>query len=227
MAESEHRVKILYTEFVTHDVKSFIFEKPAGYSFEPGQATEVSLAQEGWEEERRPFTFTSHKSDPVLQFILKKYPEHDSVTKRLHELVPGDELVIRDVWGTITWKGPGVFLAGGAGITPFIAILRNLREKGELEGNSLLFSNKTHKDIILEREFREMFDPTGGKLRFLLSREQHPGYHSGRIDRHYLEREIGDFAQHFYVCGPPEFVDSMKETLADLGADTDSLVFEE
>lgn len=227
MAESEHRVKILYTEFVTHDVKSFIYEKPDGYDFEPGQATEISIAQDGWEEERRPFTFTSHKSDPVLQFILKKYPEHDSVTKHLHELKPGDELIIRDVWGTITWKGPGVFLAGGAGVTPFIAILRDLRSKGRLAGNSLLFSNKTHKDIILEREFREMFDTGGGKLRFLLTREEHTGYDHGRIDKEFLRREIDDFDQNFYVCGPPDFVDSMKEVLGDLGASTDTLVFEE
>ena len=226
MAESEHRVKVLYTEFVTHDVKSFIFEKPEGYDFEPGQATEVSIAQDGWEKERRPFTFTSHKSDPVLQFILKRYPEHDSVTKHLHELVPGDQLIIHDVWGTITWKGPGVFLAGGAGITPFIAILRNLRSKRQLAGNSLFFSNKTHKDIILEREFREMFETGGGKLRFVLTREQHPGYEHRRINKEYLQREIEDFDQNFYVCGPPDFVDSMKEILGDLGAGSESLVFE-
>ena len=226
MAESEHRVKVLYTEFVTHDVKSFIFEKPEGYDFEPGQATEVSIAQDGWEKERRPFTFTSHKSDPVLQFILKRYPEHDSVTQHLHELVPGDQLIIHDVWGTITWKGPGVFLAGGAGITPFIAILRNLRSKRQLAGNSLFFSNKTHKDIILDREFREMFETGGGKLRFVLTREQHPGYEHGRINKEYLHREIEDFDQNFYVCGPPDFVDSMKEILGDLGAGSESLVFE-
>jgi ferredoxin-NADP reductase len=227
MAESEHRVKILYTEFVTHDVRSFIVEKPAGYDFEPGQATEVSIAEKGWEEERRPFTFTSHMRDPVLQLILKRYTEHDSVTKHLHELESGDTLILHDVWGTITWKGPGVFLAGGAGVTPFIAILRDLQSRGELAGNALLFSNKTHRDIILEREFRAMFDSVGGTLKFLLTREEHPGYDHGRIDRAYLEREIGNFERHFYVCGPPSFVDSMKAILSDLGAPMDSLVFEE
>lgn len=226
MSESEYRVKILYTEFVTHDVKSFILERPAGYSFEPGQATEASIAEGGWQGEPRPFTFTSHPQDPVLQFILKEYPEHDGVTKRLHELVPGDELIIHDVWGTITWKGPGVFLAGGAGVTPFIAILRDLASRGKLAGNSLIFSNKTHRDIILERELRETFDEAGGNLRFLLSREERPGYDHGRIDEEYLKREIRDFDQDFYVCGPPAFVDSMKRILATLGASSDSVVFE-
>lgn len=39
----KHTVKILMTEFVTHDVKRLIVERPAGYDFTPGQATEVSI----------------------------------------------------------------------------------------------------------------------------------------------------------------------------------------
>ena len=57
----EHVVKILSIEPVTHDVKHFKIEKPAGYSFIPGQATEVAIHKPGWENERRPFTFTSLK----------------------------------------------------------------------------------------------------------------------------------------------------------------------
>jgi predicted ferric reductase len=44
--------------------------------------------------------------------------------KRIRKLKHGDELIIRDVWGAIEYKGEGVFIAGGAGVTPFIAILR-------------------------------------------------------------------------------------------------------
>jgi predicted ferric reductase len=43
------------------------------------------------------------------------------------KLKHGDELIIRDVWGAIEYKGEGVFIAGGAGVTPFIAILRQLQ----------------------------------------------------------------------------------------------------
>ena len=35
----EHIVKILFSEFVTHDVKRIIIEKPKGFSFVPGNAT--------------------------------------------------------------------------------------------------------------------------------------------------------------------------------------------
>ena len=148
----EYTVKIKAIEQVTHDVKRFVCEKPSGYAFVPGQATEVSIHKEGWEDEKRPFTFTCLEEAPYLEFTIKIYQDHPGVTNELNTLVPGDELILRDVWGTIQYKGPGYFIAGGAGITPFIAILRWLNKNKKLEGNMLFYSNKTDRDIILEDE---------------------------------------------------------------------------
>jgi ferredoxin-NADP reductase len=36
-----HIVKITDAEYITHDVKRFVFEKPAGFEFIPGQAADV------------------------------------------------------------------------------------------------------------------------------------------------------------------------------------------
>ena len=218
----EHVVKILMKEFVTHDTIRFITEKPENYNFLPGQTTEVSINQPGWKDKKRPFTFCSKNSDPVLEFTVKIYP-HEGVTEQLSRLKPGDELIVRDVWGTINYKGLGVFIAGGAGITPFIAILRDLMDKGQAEGNMLLFANKAWKDIILEREFKEML---GNKAHFILSREEREGYDSGRIDEDYLKRHIKDFNQNFYLCGPTQFIVSVKRALDSLGASPESVVIE-
>src|SRR4249919_3190413 len=127
-----HIVKILATRQVTHDVKSFSIEKPAGYQFIPGQATELSINRPGMEEEKRPFTFTSLNDAPYLEFTIKRYSDHHGVTDLLHQLQPGDEVIIRDVWGAIEYKGPGYFIAGGAGITPFLSILRQLQKDNKL-----------------------------------------------------------------------------------------------
>lgn len=211
------------SEFVTHDVKRFILERPEGYSFTPGQATEVSINQPGWEKKKRPFTFTSLEEDLALEFTIKGYFDHDGVTKKLHSLKPGDELILRSVWGTITYKGPGVFIAGGAGITPFIAILRRLRQDGRIAGNKLIFANKAARDVILEKEFVEML---GDELILTLD-EQAAGYEHGHVSRDFLEGRVSDFSQHFYVCGPPPMVNSVKASLQQLGAVPDSVVFEE
>ena len=69
----EHIVRILNIEEVTHDVKTFRIEKPDGYSFIPGQATEVSINTTALKDEKRPFTFTCLNSDPFLEFTIKIY----------------------------------------------------------------------------------------------------------------------------------------------------------
>ena len=46
----EHVVKIIDVVQVTHDVKSFKVEKPSGYKYIPGQATEVSINRPGYTE---------------------------------------------------------------------------------------------------------------------------------------------------------------------------------
>lgn len=219
-----HTVRITDIKQLTHDVKQFQFEKPEGYRFEPGQATEVAIDRDGWRDKKRPFTFTSLNDDPYLQFTIKIYPDHDGVTEQIGELEEDDSFIIDDPWGTIQYKGPGVFLAGGAGVTPFIAILRSLREKGELEGNRLIFSNKTERDIILRGEFREML---GDDFVNVITHEDTQRYHHGLIDKEFLAGQIDDVDQPFYVCGPKPFNEAMMGYLRELGADPDALVFEE
>ena len=219
----EHIVRILSTEQVTHDVKRFRVEKPSGYSFIPGQATNVSVNRPDIRNKKRPFTFTGIDRDPYLEFIIKIYPAHKGVTSELDKLNPGDEIIIRDVWGVITYKGEGVFIAGGAGITPFISIFRDLREKNMVAGNTLVFANKTKADIILEQEFRTML---GKEFINILSDEFADGYYHGMVSEDFLKATVNDFSRKFYVCGPPPMMAAVKSQLANLGIGKDSIVVE-
>lgn len=216
--------KLLMSEFVTHDVKRFIIERPADLSYTPGQGVELFIDREGWKEEGRPFTPTSLSDDKVLEFIIKGYPQHKGMTEQLHSIRPGEKILVSESFGTISYKGPGVFIAGGAGITPFIAILRDLAKQGQLKGHSLLYSNKTPDDIICEKEFRhylgEQFIPA-------VTKSNAPGYAHDRFDKAFLEQHIKDFRQRFYVCGPPAFTDNINAALKELGASPEELVFEQ
>ena len=221
-----YTVEITSIEKVTHDVKRFRFKKPDGYSFTPGQATEVSINKEDWKDEKRPFTFTSLNEDPYLEFTIKIYDDHNGVTNQIGKLEVGDEFIIDDPWGTIQYKDAGVFLAGGAGVTPFIAIFRDLHKKGEIDGNRLLFSNKTAKDVILQDEFEEIL---GNNFQSVLTDQDAEGhiFLDGFIDKDFLADQIDDFDQPFYVCGPMKFNENMMKYLKELGANPESLVFEE
>ncbi|TCD15096.1 flavodoxin reductase [Oricola cellulosilytica] len=205
------------------NVFSYDLEKPDSFSFQPGQATEVSIDKDGWRDQKRPFTFTSLPGWDRLQFTIKSYHDHDGVTDQLSKLLVGDQLIIDDPWGAITYKGKGVFIAGGAGVTPFIAIFRQLHDEGNLAGHTLLFANKTERDIIHREEFEAL---PGLTVRHILSQEERSGLDHGHIDGDYLRDHVSDFDQHFYVCGPDQMVEEINATLSDLGAKPDSLVFE-
>lgn len=220
--ESSYNVRVLEVEKITHDVLGIKTEKPAGYTFIPGQATEVAVNDKDWIKEKRPFTFTNLPGDDHLEFTIKTYPAHNGVTNRLLKLKRGDELIIHDVWGAIHYKGKGLFIAGGAGITPFISILRYLKSINDTENNRLLFANKTRKDIILETELNFLLR---GNVINILSEEVINGYNHGFITEQIL-KELIHPDDTLYLCGPPPMIDAVTKHLPNLGVSDKSVVME-
>ncbi len=219
----EFSQKVLSIKEVTHNVRGIRLEKPEGYSFVPGQATEVSINKDGWKDEKRPFTFTSLNEDPFLEFTIKCYSDHNGVTNELTNLKAGDELIIRDVWGAIEYKGTGYFIAGGAGITPFIAILRQLHKDGKAAGNKLFFSNKTADDIIYRQELETILGSDGI---FVITDDKDANNKHSYIDEAFLKANVSDFKKHFYVCGPDKMITAINDILTANGAEPDAVVFE-
>jgi len=220
----QHVVKIKSIDHITHDVLQIVTEKPRLYKFTPGQATEVAINKNGWKDEKRPFTFTSLPDDDYLQFTIKTYPRHKGVTNELLQLKKNDELILHDIFGAISYRGEGVFIAGGAGVTPFICIFRYLKSKNEIGDNKLIFANKTKADIILEHEFKKL---VGTNFINILSDEKTVGYEHGQITRDFLKAHIKNFNKHIYVCGPPPMMDAIEKQLANLKMDEKLIIKEE
>lgn len=220
----EHVVKILDAKNVTHNVKRFTLTKPENYRFKPGQATAIVINLPKWKEERRPFTFTCLNDWNTLEFTIKIYTDHDGVTNELGKLKAGDELIIHDVFGAIHYKGEGVFIAGGAGVTPFIAIFRDLNEKGNTGNNKLIFSNRTTEDIILKNEFENIL---GDNFINIISDEKNTPYFEGRINENFLRNEVKDFDSYFYICGPDPMVEAIHKDLLNLGVKEEKIVVEQ
>lgn len=212
----QHLVKIKSIKHITHDVLQIVTEKPKQYNFTPGQATEVSINKPDWKEKKNPFTFTCLPEDDFLEFSIKTYPEHKGVTNELLKLKKADELILHDVFGAISYKGEGVFIAGGAGITPFISIFRYLHSKNEIGDNKLIFANKKKEDIILSVEFKGLL---GKNFINILSDEKAEGYANGQITEDFLKAYINDSTKNVYVCGPPPMMEAILKQLSNLRID--------
>ncbi|GAA4227369.1 hypothetical protein GGQ68_004315 [Sagittula marina] len=220
-----HTLTLQSIAALTPDTYHLVFDKPEGFAFKPGQATDFAVDKDGWREEKRPFTFTSLPGEDTLQFVIKTYPEHDGVTEQIGKMTVGDKALIEDPWGAIEDKGDGIFIAGGAGVTPFIAILRQkLQDNGTLDGNTLVFSNQTEADIILKDEFDAM---PGLKTVYTVTDRPDSDYARGKVDASFLKDMVDVKGDMVYVCGPDAMVEALPREVAELGVPDKQVVTED
>ncbi len=219
----KHIVTIRSISHITHDTLLIITNKPNNYTFSPGQATEIAINKNGWQNEPRPFTFTSLQGDPYLEFIIKTYPEHDGATDKLLDVNKGDELILHEVFGELTWKGDGLFIAGGAGITPFLAMFRELAKSNQHGNSSLIYANKTSKDIILKEELETLFK---GRVHHILSEEKTKEFDHGLISEDIIKPYLADNEKRVYVCGPPAMMEAVEKLLKDMGLSQEQIITE-
>jgi len=152
----QHLVKVKSIKLINKNVLHIFTKKPLNYNFIPGQSTYIAINKDGWQKEIGAFSFINLPSNNYLEFVIKIYPKHKGVTKELLNLKINDELILHDVFGSISYRSEGVFIAGGAGITPFISIFSNLNSKNLIGNNKMIFANKTSDDIIFEKEFKNI-----------------------------------------------------------------------
>jgi ferredoxin-NADP reductase len=113
-----------------------------------------------------------------------------------------------------------VLLAAGSGITPMMAMLRYIDDLCLETTATLLYCVRTNSDIIFENE-----------LELLRSRQKTFEYHvllsqphaewsgpCGHVSREFIENTVSDIElQHFFLCGPPPFMDVSRAILAGMG----------
>jgi len=216
-------VRILSIGHITRDVVQVWTDKPEGLTFRPGQAVDISISKEGWENRKRSFTFTSLPDDEYLQFIIKTYPSHGKVTNELLNLKRNDELILWNIFGTIQYRGEGYFIAGGAGITPFVSIIRDLHSRDALGDNKVIFANKTSDDIILKYEFEHLL---GKNFINILSDEETGDYAHGFISESFLREHVTDFNKQFYLCGPYPMMKAVEQILEGFNVDEKRIIKE-
>lgn len=219
----DQKVKITSLKHLTHDVLRITAEKPAQLLYHPGQAVDISVNKPGWENELRAFTFTSLPEDNFIQFTIKTYPSHNGVTNQLLSLHEGDELIVHGVFGDIQYKGEGIFIAGGAGITPFIAIFKQLEKTHSIGNNKIIFANKAKEDIIDEERFRSLL---GKNFINILSNEKVAGYEHGFVSAELIKKYMSENVKYFYLCGPDPMMAAVEKHLASLGISKEFIVRE-
>lgn len=224
---AQHRARIVYRETVARNVHLYLLDKPEDFTFMPGQAINVALDEPQWREDKHPFMITSRPGNPRLELIVKMHPHSGPETGMTEHLGQqarvNDRVLFDDPWDTFTYRGPGIFVADGVGITLFLSLFRQLDHDETLSGNRLFYSCRTSEEVILQAELARRF---GRSAVFTLTEQEHRDYEFGPIDRAWFEHRVHDFDQPFYLCGDQAFVDRCRRDLKDLGVDEEQIVYE-
>ncbi|WBY01248.1 FAD-dependent oxidoreductase [Ramlibacter tataouinensis] len=231
-------IRLQRSEEVAHGTTAFHFDKPAGFSFRPGQAIDLILpdpAVAGTDGARHAFSIVSapHEDELVVATRMR-----DSAFKQALARLPiGGQAEIDGPFGSLTLHNKqeraAVFIAGGIGITPFMSILRHATRNALPQRLVLLYSNRRPEDSAFLTELQRLegdnrnFRLVATMTRLEESRLPWMG-RTGPIDEALLKRIAAELpAPVYYVAGPPAMVGALRNTLERAGVDGDDIRSEE
>ncbi|CAN5407642.1 FAD-binding oxidoreductase [soil metagenome] len=229
------RVARIFQE--TPNVKTFRLVNPEGdplpFVYLPGQFLTVTVAPKG-NRTKRSYTISSSPTQSEYCEATVKHEEHGVVSSYLIEQVhEGDLLEVTAPSGKFTFTGKEsgsvLFLAGGVGVTPFMASIRYLTALGWNGDMYLVYACKSPENIIfredleyLERKFPNVHvtyvvDDGGSGWKGK----------TGRITKQLLQEVVPDIAKrHVHICGPNPFMDAMKGVLGEAGVPAEEIMTE-
>lgn len=190
-----------------------------------GQHVDVRLTAEDGYQAQRSYSIASAPADPVLELTVERIDDGEVSPYLFDQLMLGDEIELRGpIGGYFVWSrmrgGPLLLVAGGSGIVPLRAIMRQHAAVLSDAPIRLLYSVRSQRDIIYRDELEKLSGPGMGVI-FTLTREQPDAWtgYRRRIDAALL-REVAWPAEArplAYICGPTAFVERAASELVALG----------
>ncbi len=162
--------------------------------------------------------------DGRLEFVIKVYP--DGLFSHFLDttLQAGDRLELTGPYGVFTLREGDddlVFIGGGAGMAPILALLRSMAERGLTRKATYYYGARGRRDLCFEDELRALEDTLPGFRYIPALSEPAPDDNwdgeTGLITDIVKRHADGLAGVHAYVCGPPPMVEAALPLLATLG----------
>jgi ferredoxin-NADP reductase len=212
----------------TPEVSSFTLKLPSWRAHRAGQHYDVRLtALDGYQAQRSYSIASPPSRTGEVDLTIEKIADGE-VSPYFHDtLQVGDRVEVRGpIGGYFVWEpalgGPLLLVAGGSGVVPLMAMLRERAAADAKPPAVLLHSSRTFEDVIYRDELATLADGDAG-LRVIqtLTRSQPPGWtgYDRRIDRPMLAEAIAAAGASplVYICGPTLLVEAAANGLVELG----------
>jgi predicted ferric reductase len=203
----------------TYDTWSLYFSGKK-HDYNPGQFLIIRLLRNGKVSESHPFTISS---SPTMEEVSISVKSVGDFTTTIRDTKTSDLAYIDKPYGVFSFLNHDaknlVFIAGGIGITPFISMLRYIYDK-KLERNvTLIWGNKTEKDIAFKDELGKItLEMPSLKIIYIMSSQEDWQGEKGYLDAEKLKKYVTDFDNsQFFLCGPPVMMSNVVKILKGLG----------
>ncbi len=189
-----------------------------------GQFLFVRFPGERTLNESHPFTISSAPHEDVLRVTVKA--SGDFTRDLFHNLKPGMDAVIEGAYGMFDYKTGGrkqIWIAGGIGLTPFLAFLREM--DGNPERDIDLYYTVRHKEEALFLDEIEAAAKRNPRLKPHIRFSATDGsLNAGDI----LKNAGGHAADHdIYICGPFPMVQAFERKFRAAGIPAGNIHYEE
>jgi ferredoxin-NADP reductase len=229
-------IKLIGKEPAAEGTMTFIFEKPAGYSFAAGQHMDMRLTSVTETDIDRHFTLACSPADNDLRITTRM---RDSGFKRLLGAMEIGTLVnIGPAHGSFTLHDDGaktaVFLAGGIGITAAYAMIKDATERQLSHEIVLIYSNRRPEDAPFLAALQQFAAQNQNLALVLTMTEVEKSTvtwtgQTGMIDESMLEQYVPAPQKQaiYYASGPPAMVTAMHTLLTNWGVPDANIKTEE
>ena len=193
-----------------------------------GQHVDVRLtAEDGYRTERSYSIASAFEANGRITLTIERLDDGEVSPYLVDELRVGDKVELRGpIGGYFVWEaqmgGPLLLVAGGSGVVPLMAMIRQRHILGNTVPTRLLYSVRSYDEIFYRDELTSLVSQnTGLEVVYTLTRVQPAnwtGYHR-RVDNDLL-RDVawsGSEKPLAYVCGPTQFVETVAQGLLPLG----------
>jgi len=202
----------------------------ASFDFLAGQHLPISIVHDG-KTLRRTYSICSSPGVWPLEIGVRVQPGGRFSEYAANELDVGDELQVMPPFGQFH-VGPAsdkgrryVAIAAGSGITPILSIVASILRSEPTSVVTLFYGNRKQSTTMFIDDLYALKNryPARLQLQFVFSREdQEFPIAAGRLDADKL-RELytafcrGSAPDEAYVCGPDTMIDTVTDTLVELG----------
>ena len=221
------RASVLQHIDETPRVKSLVLDVPGWAGHRAGQHLDVRITAEDGYQTERSYSISSAPAEPHITLTVERLDDGEVSPYLTDVLHPGDELEVRGpIGGWFTWRpeegGPLLLVAGGSGIAPLMAMIRQRAAVRSPAPVCLLYASRTYNEIIFREELdRSVAADEDLMVTYTLTHSQPPGWQGyiRRIDRAMLEAVAWAPEEHpmIFVCGPTPLVESVATLCVGLG----------